>query len=139
VITGGVSPGSTRVFGTGRPNLPTPPPTPAALQIWSAGPNRIPEAGGADDELIGGGGTNSFGSFFDGAAGIGLTRPLEPGELIYAIDTSDEPDLVGPPVAVGLPIAPAPVMSWMGLLVVTLMLAAVGMLALRRLESGRMG
>jgi hypothetical protein len=134
VITGGVSPASTRVFGTARPNVPV---TPAGLQIWSAGPNRVPDAGAGDDELIGEGGTNSFGNFFDGAAGIGLTRPLVPGEVIYAIDISDEPDLIGPPVTVGLPVAPAPVMSWKGLLVVTFLLAAVGMFALRRLEPRR--
>jgi len=93
IITGGGLSGSTRVFGHGAPNIPSP-----LLEIWSAGPNGIPEGGGGDDQLIGTGGTDAGGNFTDGQAGIGLTRALIVGERVYAIDRLN--GLVGPPVLV---------------------------------------
>ena len=72
-----------RIFGSGTPNVPFP-----LLQIWSAGTNGIAEDGGGDDEMLGSGGTDASGEF-QSSPGIGLSRPLRMGEIVYALDVAN--------------------------------------------------
>jgi hypothetical protein len=90
VITSGATAGSTRVFGLGAVNVPC-----GQLQIWSAGPNRIPQGGTIDDQLLGTGCTDAQGAFHD-SPGIGLSRPVAPDEVLFAVDLQNS--LSGPPV-----------------------------------------
>jgi len=83
-ITSGAVGGSTRVFGIGAANVAAP-----GIEIVAVNGN----------EVIGSGGTNGSGSFTDGQAGIGLTRPLIAGESIFARDTTH--GVTGPTVTVG--------------------------------------
>jgi hypothetical protein len=83
-INSGAVGGSTRVLGTGAPNVSAP-----GIEI-------VAETG---NEVIGTGGTTAGGSFFDGANGIGLTRPLVAGERIFPRDVAH--GVVGPSVVVG--------------------------------------
>jgi hypothetical protein len=116
-ITSGNTEGSTRVFGTGAADIPPP-----NLEIWSAGPNGMPDGGTGDDELLGTGGTDGAGSFNDGSPGIGLSRALQAGERIFAIDRAN--DLTGAPVTVsGGPPAPIPAMNELGLAALVVLLA----------------
>ena len=92
LITSGVTAGSTRVFGHGAANIPC-----GQVQIWSAGPNGLPEGGTDDDELLGNGCTDAQGNFHD-SPGIGLSRPVMPGEVLFAIDRQN--NFSGPPVTV---------------------------------------
>ena len=84
VIVSGAVGGSTRVFGHAAANLPS-----GGIEIIAANGNQV----------IGTGGTNGVGGFFDGANGIGLTRPLVAGEQIFAVDTID--NVTGSVVTVG--------------------------------------
>lgn len=86
-----------RVFGIGSPNIPPP-----LLEIWSSGPNGVAEAGTNDDELLGTGGTNAQGEF-ESSPGIAISRALQLGEMIYAIDRAN--NLIGPAVEVSGPAA----------------------------------
>ena len=116
-ITSGNTEGSTRVFGTAAGNIPSP-----NLEIWSAGPNGVPEGGSGDDELLGTGATDGAGSFNDGSPGIGLSRALQAGEKIFAIDRTNS--LVGAPVTVsGGPPAPIPTMNELGVTALVMLLA----------------
>jgi hypothetical protein len=103
IITGGADPGSTRVFGVGIPNIPPP-----LLEVWSAGLNGVPEGGTGDDRLLGTGGTDGAGNF-QSSPGIGLSRPLAQGEVIFAVDVQHE--LTGPVQVVPARTAAAPPLS----------------------------
>ncbi len=105
-ITGGGTEGSTRVFGTGAGNIPSP-----LLEIRTEG-----------GELLGTGGTDAGGSFNDGSAGIGLSRPLVSGDRILPIDTQN--GLSGPVVAIGGPPAPIPTVNHFGAAVLAALLAS---------------
>jgi hypothetical protein len=107
---GGVSPGSTRVFGTGTPRRQ---PDDMCIQIFAAGPDRMP--GTSDDELLGSGGTDAEGSFVDPEEmpGIGLSRPLVAGDHVFALDVCS--GLRGSTVVVVVAL-PAPALSWLSLL-----------------------
>ena len=125
VITGGVVPGSTRVFGHGAPNIPPP-----LLQIWSVGPNGMNDGGSNDDMLLGAGGTNALGEF-ESSPGIGLSQPLAPGDRIFAIDR--EHDLVGPNAQVRAP-APVPTLGESAQIALMAVLLVLGMHGIRRLR-----
>ena len=84
VIVSGAVGGSTRVFGHGAANLAS-----GGIEIIAVNGNQV----------IGSGGTNGTGAFFDGALGIGLTRALVAGEQIFAVDTVNS--VTGPTVTVG--------------------------------------
>jgi hypothetical protein len=61
--------------------------------------NLAQQSGTQSTQVIGTGGTNGSGSFFDGTIGIGLIRPLEAGERIFARDTVN--NTTGPMITVG--------------------------------------
>jgi hypothetical protein len=83
-ITSGAVGGSTRVFGSGAPNIAAP-----GIEIVAENGN----------EVIGTGGTSGAGTFTDGLPGIGLSRALVAGERIFPRDTQN--GLVGPTITVG--------------------------------------
>jgi len=77
-----------------------------------------------DDVLLGAGGTDAHGNF-ESSPGIGLSRPLVENELIYAVDTSVSPPLVGPSATVAMR-ALAPAMSPLMTLMLVGILGAFG-------------
>lgn len=83
-ITSGAVGGSTRVFGS------------AARNIAAPGIEIVAVNGGV---VIGTGGTDASGNFFDGQPGIGLTRALVAGEQIFARDVVN--GLTGATITVG--------------------------------------
>jgi hypothetical protein len=90
------------------------------LKICSAGVGGTP---GDCVETLGTGGTNASGNFVQGgAAGIGLSRQLVGGEVIFAVDLQH--DITGPSVTVQ-PGAPIPDVTFWGaaLLAVALLIA----------------
>jgi hypothetical protein len=104
-ITSGAVGGSTRVFGRG------------AINLAFGGIEIVAVNGG---QVIGTGGTNGSGSFFDGTIGIGLTRPLEAGEQIFPRDTVNGIDgrtiTVGPQPPTAIPTLNAYGMAALGTL-----------------------
>lgn len=92
VIISGATAGSTRIFGHGAADVPC-----GQLEIWSAGPNHIPQGGTDDDALLGAGCTDAQGNFHD-SPGIGLSQPVIPGEVLFAVDRQN--GFSGPPVTV---------------------------------------
>jgi hypothetical protein len=125
VITGGLEPGSMRVFGMGAPNIPPP-----LLQIWWVGPNGANEGGTNDDVLLGTGGTNALGQF-ESSPGIGLSQALTLGERIFAIDR--EHGLVGPIAEVTAP-APAPTLGESARIALMAALFVLGLYGIRRVR-----
>jgi hypothetical protein len=124
VITGGVVGGSTRIFGQGAPDVPC-----GMLQILSAGVGGTIPSG--TDELIGEGCTDAQGNFTS-SPGIGLTRSLTPGEMIYAFD--EQHGVSGPPMRVQLKAAaPVPLLGEWGKVGLVLLLVGVAALGLRRM------
>lgn len=109
-ISGGVSSGSTRVFGSGAPR-PTPNSCVQVCQAVVPSMPSVPPCTGADS-VLGTGGTDASGAFVDGGSlGIPLAAPLVAGQCVYAHDqcTMQRGDVV----CIVQP-APAPVLSWWG-------------------------
>lgn len=127
VMTGGVVIGSARVFCHGAANV-----LPPLLEIWSAGPNGVVDDGTGDDQLLGDGGTDAQGNC-QSSPGIGLSRPLLPGELVFAFDQQN--NRLGPP-AVAMGNVPVPTVGGWGLLGVVLSLLTVAVWSLWRQRRG---
>ena len=120
-ITGGDDPGSNEVTGTGSPDR-----DPGCLEVYEVGPNRVPDGGTGDDELLGSGGTDASGNF-----SIMLNRPLKRGDVIFIVDTCAVPPLSGP-VDLITGAAPAPTLSPALLLVALVMLGMIALVGLRQ-------
>jgi hypothetical protein len=107
-------------------------PEDTCIQIWEAGPNRVPDSplGSIDDTLLGTGGTDASGNFVaaDGSFGIPIATPLRAGQRIFAVDVCA--DLLSTVFLIVL--TPAPVLSPLWLLTVALGLAAAGIRRLAR-------
>jgi hypothetical protein len=117
-IDGGADVGSTTVQGSGRPNLAA-----GCILIFEIGPDNVPYT--ADDVQIGTAGATGPSGMFTAM----LIRPLEDTDVIYAVDTCIDPNLIGPLVLVVSP-APAPALSLPMLL---FGIAVLGGVALRAL------
>jgi hypothetical protein len=113
VITGGMTVGSTRVFGLGMPNVPC-----GLLKIYHAGSLAV----------LGVGCTDGAGNFTS-SPGIALVRPLRPDDILYAFDAAN--GVEGPSVAVAPP-QPAPPLGSAGLLALLAGLLTIGVRAARR-------
>ncbi len=126
-MTGGVVTGSTRVFCQGAANVLNP-----LLEIWSGGPNGLVDGGTGDDQLLGTGSTDAQGNC-QSSPGIGLSRPLIQGEVIFAFDQQN--NRLGPPV-VAMGNLPVPTLGGWGRLGVVLSLLTLGVWSLWRRRRG---
>jgi hypothetical protein len=113
-ITGGAVAGSTTVSGTAIPNH--------CIEIVDCGDDRM--CGTYDDVVIGSGTANAFGFFT-----VNVSPPLEPRQVIFARDCTD--DLDGPPVGVTFATI-APAMSPRMIAFLALALGFLGLAALMR-------
>jgi hypothetical protein len=127
VIISGADPGSTRVFGTAEDNLAQ-----GCILICENGANNSFENCSGDDELLGTGGTNASGQMQDfSGPGIGLSRPLEAGDVVCAYDMCVSLQhncfaVIGP--------MPAPALSPHAFLIALMLLGLVGAVSLLQLR-----
>lgn len=127
MILSGADEGSSRVFGSGAPNLPD-----TCIVVCEAGLNMT--GCQVDDMEIGRGGTDGSGNFRDGGdPGIAVVPPLAAGDRICAVDVCSDPPRDGNCVLVTAP-APAPAMSPRGLMGAVALLSLVAMVGVMRLR-----
>ena len=126
--SGGLVPGTDRVFGVGTIHVAL---GDSCISIYSVGANGVPDVppGSIDDELLGTGGTDVDGNLVDTSdqPGIMLNRPLGAHEQIFAFDSCT--NRIGAAVPVS---ARAPLLSKTGQLLAVVMLFFVALWGWRR-------
>jgi hypothetical protein len=126
--SGGLVPGSVRVFGIGTIHIAL---GDSCISIYAAGANGVPDAppGSIDDEFLGAGGTDVDGNLVDGSEhpGIMLNRPLTARDELFAFDSCT--NRAG---AVTVTSRAAPLLSRSGQLLALVLLLVVALSGWRR-------